>query len=610
MTNEEILSLAEKIILSVSKNAYQGKDKKIVGVHDLYKQSVEMATHIRYHAVKGEFPDLLFSNRSPNQTEAEAKYIKANYKQYTLPEFVDYVNTITRPFGDGNWAIDYKEDKEIYKTSENTFQSYVEKELPIYGSLESFVKTILPTIKSIDANGFIAVRPKEIDYIDSEDGAIVDESQLYKPTIFYYKSENVIDYKHNEYYLFLSSEKSLIQHGDKQVRDGLIFELYTKDGVYFFKQIGKKADNKFQQVLFYEFNGVCPVEQLKGIPAIEEDEILWMSPFIFGVDLLDLVAVNSNWLQFSVNKCVFPMAVMYGSPCEFKDENGGSCYNGTINGFINDLPYQKSCPSCHGSGLKGRLSPLGTLLIKPTTATAEGETNSSQAPLSYVSPETTTLEFIEKKIDKDTIKARQILKLRNRNSIVNGQPITATEVFDDSKGMTAFIKPIADQTFNLYEFAIKHIGEQRYGENFEMPNLTYPKSYDFKNAEDYLIDLTTSIEKGLDISFIKMLMLQYVNAYYGDSEKTSNIFKLVLKANRLFGLRQDEINLKLANGTVAKWESVLNDSILNFISDLINESEEFLNTEIETQVKSVQDKAKEVATAIGAGVVDDIYKTV
>jgi enamine deaminase RidA (YjgF/YER057c/UK114 family) len=61
---------------------------------------------------------------------------------------------------------------------------------------------------------------------------------------------------------------------------------------------------------------------------------------------------------------------------------------------------------------------------------------------------------------------------------------------------------------------------------------------------------------------------------------------------------------------VAKWESVLNDSILNFISDLINESEEFLNTEIETQVKSVQDKAKEVATAIGAGVVDDIYKTV
>lgn len=610
MTTDEILSLAEKTIISVNKNAYTGKVKKVVGVHELYKPSVEMATHISYHAQKGEFPELLFASRSPNQTESEAKYIKANYKQYTLPEFIDYINTITRPFGDGNWAIDYKEDSEIYKTSDNTFQKYVENELPIYGSLEEFIKSILPTIKTIDANGFIAVRPKEIDYIENGDGSIVvDESELYKPTVFFYKSENVIDYKINEYYLFLSNEKSYISNGDKKVKEGNIYELYTKEGVWFFKQVGKKADNKFERVLFYEFNENCPVEQLKGVPNLTGDEILWQSPFLFGVDLLDLVAVNSNWLQFSINKCVFPMTVMYGSPCEFKDEHGGSCYNGVINGFINDLPYQKSCPNCNGSGLKGRLSPLGTLLIKPTTTTTEGETNSSQPPLTYVSPDTTTLEFIEKKIDKDTLKARQILKLRNRNSIVTGKDITATEVFDDAKSMTAFIKPIADQIFYLYEFCLKNIGEQRYGDSFDMPTLTYPKSYDFKNSEDYLFDLTNAIKNGIDISFIKMLMLQYVNSYYGDSEKSSKIFKLIIRANRLFGISQDEIKIKIANGTAAKWESILNDSIYNFISDEISKNDGFLDLDISEQVEKLKAKAKEINTSISSGVTTDIYNS-
>ena len=46
------------------------------------------------------------------------------------------------------------------------------------------------------------------------------------------------------------------------------------------------------------------------------------SPFIYSTDLLDLVLVNSNWLQASINKCVFLNVIMYGSPCNFKDTDG------------------------------------------------------------------------------------------------------------------------------------------------------------------------------------------------------------------------------------------------------------------------------------------------
>lgn len=596
MTIDEILSSAESTILSVVKKASTSKDKEIEGVHDLYEDSVYMAEQIEVHAVKGEFPEELFKYRSPNQTEKEAKYIKDNYKQYTLPEFMDYVNTITRPFGDGNWSINYREEENIFTSSNQTFQQYIENELPIYGSLEAFIKGVLPTIKSIDANGFIAIRPKEIDYVlNDQEELVIDSQYLYEPTIFFYESESVIDYLEDEYYLFLSEEQSLVKTNGGFKREGAIFELYTRNEVYFFKQIGTKSDNKFERVLFYTHNaGKCPVEQMKGVPKLEGNSILWQSPFIFGVDLLDLVAVNSNWLQFSINKCVFPMTVMYGSECSFKNSEGVQCDNGIITGINENGSYSNTCPSCHGSGLQGRISPLGTLLIKPKTKFEEGEVGNSMPPLSYVSPEVTSLEFLEKKIDKDTIKSRQILRLRNRNSIVSGQPITATEVFDDSKGMTAFIKPIIDQIFDIYEFCLETIGWQRYGEKFNGVELTYPKSYDFKSPEDYLNDLTNSIKNGLPPSFTQTLLMQYINSYYGDSQKTTLIYKLVMRADRIFALTQNEISTKMSKGTISKWEDILHMSALNLISDAITADPKFLEKEIDVQIKTIQDMAKAI----------------
>jgi len=202
MTEQQILDETYKIVLEVNKKALSnGKDKTVIGEHDLYSESVKMAEAISYHAVKGKFPEQLFSNRSPNETKEETKYIRANYKQYTLPDYIDYLNTITRPFGDGNWSIEYREEASEYKN--DSFQQYVETQLPIYGSMETFIKGVLPNIKSIDANGFLAIRPLDIEYVEETEGVFkVDSTVLPKPAIFYFESKQVIDFEDDEYYLF------------------------------------------------------------------------------------------------------------------------------------------------------------------------------------------------------------------------------------------------------------------------------------------------------------------------------------------------------------------------------------------------------------------------
>lgn len=607
MTEQEIINNAYNLAIKLNKE-YALKKKHIKGVHDLYDDSVEMANAISNHAEKGKFPDELFKHRSPNQTEKEAEYIKNNFKQHTLPVFIDYISTITRPFGDGNWSIKYTEEPDTIKQTGNTFKSYVESGLPIYGSLENFIKFILPKIKSVDANGFIGIRPRYIDYIEYATGELaVDDTTLFSPTIFFYKSKQVIDIQ-DEYVLFLSDEKSKVIYMNKEVEEGTIFELYTKEAVYFIKQKGQKVDNLFDVQMFYSHDlGHIPCIQLMGIPKIEDDKILWQSPFIYATDLLDLVLVNSNWLQASINKCVFPNVIMFGSPCDFRDADGNACADGTL--LIDGVT--KKCPSCHGTGLKSRLSPLGTMLISPSTKFDAGETNATQDPLRFVSPDVTTLEFLKTKIAEDTDKSRKILHLQTSNSEVKGsENMTATGMAIDAKAMYSFVKPISDQIFTIYEFCLKTIGLERYGDKFVAPELSYPKTFDFKSAEDYLVDISEAIKNNLPPSFIQTILLQYINAFYGDGADTAKIFKLISEADRLFGFSQDEINMKLAKGTVAKWEDVLHGSILMFVNEAIQEDKEFLNKPFLDQKEVLFNKAKEVQASIEGKPIDDLMNAI
>lgn len=609
MEENDILQLALSNAVEAAKKLEDKKEFDEIGLHPLYEDSVEMAEHIRYHAVKGVFPKELFKHRSPNQTEAESTYIEKNYKQHTLPIYVDYRSTITRPFGDGNWSIEYKEDDSVYKTAGKSFQKYVEEELPIYGSLENFIKFILPDIKSIDANGFISVRPKDIPLKEIEGEIVIDSDELYEPTIFYHASESVINFKHNLFYLFLTKEKSVIKVANQKKKEGLVFELYTKNSVYFIVQKGEKSKYQFDVQEFYTHNiGEIPVKQLMGIPNLKNNEILWQSPFLYATDLLDVVATNANWLQASINSCVFPVKVMYGQRCEFRDSDGVLCQNGKL---INGEGIERNCTSCNGSGLKSRLSPVGTLLINPSNKFETGEEKATQAPLQYISPEVHTLEFLRDKIAEDEAKARKILHLQTSNSNVKGsENMTATGMAIDNKSMYAFVKPISDQMFMMYEFCLKFIGLERYKDAFEQPDLSYPKTFDFKSSEDYLQDISKAIENNLPPSFIQAVLMNYLNAYYGDSSDAMRTFKLIASVDRLWGMTSEDINNKLARGLVAKWEDILHNSVILFITEAINEDAEFLNKELEYQKEYLINKAKEVESEIAVKPVDDLINSI
>ncbi len=203
------------------------------------------------------------------------------------------------------------------------------------------------------------------------------------------------------------------------------------------------------------------------------------------------------------------------------------------------------------------------------------------------------------------------MHLRDKTTSVNTTKnnTTATEIYDDSKAMYSFIKPISDQIFTLYEFCLKNIGIQRYGADFVAPELSYPKNFDFKTPEDYLKDISSALQNNLPPSFIQTILMQYINSFYGDNSKTTNIFRLVMSADRLFGISQDEINMQLAKGTIAKWEQVLHTSILSFINDSIQEDSEFLNKDVASQIETLRVAAMTKADEISGVLVNELTGT-
>jgi hypothetical protein len=268
-------------------------------------------------------------------------------------------------------------------------------------------------------------------------------------------------------------------------------------------------------------------------------------------------------------------------------------------GWIQNLEGNRSkCPSCNGSGLLSRISPLGELLLRPKTRENDGDIDFTE-PLKYVSPDTGVLEYLDKKITQDETRARQILHMKTSESQVRGSDnITATGAAIDQKAQYAFIQGISDQMFNIYEFVLNTIGDMRYGENFLPPTVTYPKSFDLQNEGDLMLQIAEAIKAGLPGFVIHAIIYKFIQSLFYTDKKTTDLYELIIETDRLLILSNDDIALKLARGTASKWEDVLHTSAIQLISSLEDANPKFFEQDIITQKEQLIQAAKDLTDSI------------
>lgn len=574
-----------------------------------FTAAVENCEHIGTHAIYGKFPEKLFANRAPNQTEKEMKYLKENYKQVTLPVFVDYVATITRGDNPNNVQIKYDADDTAYE-NEKSLRWYLENGIKDYGSLEVWRKNILPSVKSIDSMGIIAVKPYDIPLKQEEPTEenpepepYYDPDTLLEPIPVYYCVDKLVAYESDEYYMVELEEKSLVDSGAKKDdRIGKIYEFYDDDNIWRVEQYGKFNDGLFKAYVYFNHaEDVVPVTQLMGIPVSYKEKVVWQSPFIYSVDLLDLVALNSSYLEASIANCVYPYAVAVGSECtyEHKSHDGqvSRCNDGMV--FNYDTGKNMDCPACEGVGLRDRRSRLGVLLINPGKPREGVENMKADDVLKFISPEVHTLQFVQDKIAKDEERARKILHLQTSNSMTKGtENMTATGMSLDNQAMQAFVKTQSDQVWNIYKYVVDRIGWQRYGNAYKKPVIVQPSTFEFRTPDEYQQSVIDAINSKAPPFMIRTLMLKYLQSVFYNQHEALSVFDIVVHADRLLTMDSQDIAIGLAKGTVAKWEVILHDSVVQIIQNLMLENTGWLDKELGEKIDDVIAKAKETASAI------------
>jgi hypothetical protein len=534
-----------------------------------YNYAAKMYDSILPHTRPDIYPAHLLSVRAPNQTDAQAEYIRANYKPTTLSVFEDFKATISRAFADQNWSIRYSQELEpIF--GDDTFQRYVNQEIEKFGSLEAFVKTMLPTLKLIDPNGIIAIEPQDVDTVLDDEGEEVISNELIKPMPEYYSCKSIVGQKYGEYYMVITDDKTDVKVGSKIEKSGIVLEIYDTMNIWKVYQLGKKSDYEFSEpVLYYSHNlGYVPAQKLQGMPQLVGGEINFQSPFITAVPLLDQVILDESYLQISKATSAFPFMVALGEICEFIDREGNKCQDGQIFDPING--GYRTCGSCNGSGVKSRFSPTGMLLIKPKTALSEGDSALSGEYLKFVSPPMDTLNFLRTEIEQQMAKARRILHLPSSDETGTiGEASTATGSLNKLRALYAFIKPISDQLFNLYEFCLVTMGRMRYGQFFGGVNLVYPTSFDISTPSDYLAVISEGVKAGVPPSITFSNVYNYIKAIHYTDEETSAVYDLILNADELLLMNSADIALRVANGTIEKYQDVIHHSAPQLIMELI-----------------------------------------
>lgn len=573
--------------------AEKSANKSTPHYYTTYARAVSQRDQIMAHADTEVFPERLFKERAPNQTDEQHQYVKANYRCTTNPVWQDYMTVVGRTFIDSNWSMNWPDEAK----NDDGLQEYCETEFPKYGSVEAFVKNIMLPLKGMDANGVIAVHPLPPKTITREDGeVIVNEAEYLQPAVFYYSSDRVLVREH-DLFIGVSSQRSVITVGQVQKREGRIMYAYTPDTIYRIIQVGKKEKPEYDISVWFEHNeGVTPAHELMGSAMMAEDgSIYWRSPFYFAVPLLDYALTTRNILQVSIANSAFPFRVLRASPCDFEDDNG-KCMGGVYTNYQDG--NKSACKSCGGKGHRVPVSPTGEYQWLEPEGLSEGK-GMSYKPVEYIEPGTGAMTFVREQVDIDTNKARGILHLHTSANKASGQEAaTATEVAMDYSTQFAFLRPIAEQIFDLFEWIINRVAWQRYGDYEQVPTIVRPQSFDFRSEGQLWADLAQARNAGAPPFIIHSIMHDLLSNRLSSDIDAQRVALSVMMVDELFTLTDAEVTARKATNTVEPWQVALHHAAYQYTMQLMAEDENWIRLDDKERADALREYAKAKAPAI------------
>jgi len=317
---------------------------------------------------------------------------------------------------------------------------------------------------------------------------------------------NVIDVKSDKngtikHLIFQINEKTVA------VYDSESYRVYNVDGT---KIIGEAiVDNQHGL-------GYCPAsyfwdKNLKGTNTIEKK-----SPITDVLGRLDKYLVEDTFKEYADLYGTFPIITTYEELCDFEGcENGfiSEDYTVNVNGIDEIQTRQVKCKACEN---KEEIGP-GTIFEIPAPQTSDDPNLSN--PVSVITPDTKSLEYIKAKLTEYAEKIREVT-IGTRGKVLSESAVNETQIFGSFESRQNILLNIASSFEKVHKFANDTVARLMYGDAFISSVVYYGDQFFLKSVEQLMFEYEQAKKNGEPDEEIDQIYRQIlVTKYKGNDDR-------------------------------------------------------------------------------------------
>lgn len=556
--------------------------------HENYYDSVshykEMAVHL-----EGADPGELISAYRPNEPKEIHEYRLSIYEPITTAKAERVTNKISKIQNSSNFSINYPKEQDSSIPEGEGLKEYVEEGFPVYGSLQKWVFGILLEQMLADPNGLVAIVPKRGNQ---------DPADFFKPVGKNYRSDQVVDYDLDNYYTILLDEKSIIKKGNQNVREGLIFWVFTNNEVVQYTQIKQDGNKKiFEEEVIWEHNfGEAPVFFLGGkfkqnsFPPLRKSFISGILPYWNKAIRMDS-DLDAQYVQHAYLERVEVEVECDALGCSYNEDKG--YYGVTTNGEC------ERCHRCNGNGYITGRSPYGVTRVRKEEI---GERAMEFPGVEYVSKPVDIVKLTEEKISQN-IKDGMSAILMDILSNVGADQSGVAKVIDRSD-MNDFLMLVSDNIFdNIIKNSYKYINLWRYYNLFSgnkerikanLPTINKPTDFDVMSVNMLVAEMQSFGEAGISNEALSLMEKDIVDKKFINDSEARQLLTAIADLDPIPNRTEDDKMVILANGGTTRENYIISANIKPFILRALSENESFLKQSREDKMAKLKEYADDL----------------
>lgn len=550
------------VLVQVIRTAYR---------HPYYETASKLAKDMSVH-VYGTKPEELLNRVRPGEDDAIKQYRLDNYEPTTKAPCGKAIKIVSKIFNPNLSSIVFKDNPNAQKLKEYTMEYY-----PMYNSIVVYNKDVTLKKMIADANALQVVKPSRRPANDAE---------KVRPVVVIYSSENVWNWDHEHFLVFLSKDK------DRDI-EWHTFEYIDFEQIIKFR-VHSPAEDKLEIEVFEDESYIHNFKDKRGdsqIPAwklggnsvpLGDGEVVYESFFADAQAHWNLSIIHESDVLGAFTKHMNPQRVVYGDECNNQKVIEGilyKCRGGMLQSNKGDI---ETCDLCGGSG-KYASSPYADHIVYKSKVD-EMSTTGSFEPVSYVRVPTDATKLLSDRADAMVAKGNAAINMDIEDKVGENQSGIA-KVYDRS-AQNNTIFDIASRIFdvlmnNQFYFINKWMNgteDRSAGKNTDdnLPQINKPTQFNIETVGELIEGYKASKESGIDRNVLQAKAIEIVNRDQETNPDRKKYYSAIIDLDPLFGFSQDELDANLAKGLIYKTDVVIHNNTKSFVDRALAERNDFL----------------------------------